>query len=293
MQNQELCVLTPGVSGADFTFAYICRPISTCNSDGGVAHSGYCPGYRSGEKYDIEGLVGVDGRDIKCCTEPYSVPNTFPETAEATPWFSEQECFANPLSIFVDWERPPSKEFLREFFEAYKRFNESWGASIVDYEGEGLVDCIIDYALDCEKYPEYCGIDPLFLMAIFRKESNFGRTEPGRPIQRAVRNKSVGNIKYPVGNPEFCTAEPGNADGYCAYARWCDGVRHFYWLIKNKEKYVAGGNTTLSAIIENYAPREENDTDEYILLTKSWLCHWRGLYAKYRWLQAISERRVT
>jgi cell wall-associated NlpC family hydrolase len=113
------------------------------------------------------------------------------------------------------------------------------------------------------------GIDPVFALAFYKKESSMGRD---RVHQRGGGNShNIGNI--------ICTQ--GWGDCVCtrthcfrAYPTWADGIADWFRLMRTR--YVDQGLVTLDEILPVYAPSFENDTQLYIQQTKQRVTSWRG-----------------
>jgi hypothetical protein len=103
--------------------------------------------------------------------------------------------------------------------------------------GQGLYDLSVQ-----------SGIDDAYALAVFQKESSFGRYGVG------FEDHALGNIvcaRYPTCNGRFRL-----------YPSWETGYADFYLLISRE--YVARGLSTVEAITPVYAPSSENDTGLYI-----------------------------
>jgi hypothetical protein len=103
--------------------------------------------------------------------------------------------------------------------------------------GQGLYDLSVQ-----------SGIDDAYALAVFLKESSFGRYGAG------FEDHALGNIVcagYPICNGRFRW-----------YPSWFVGYGDFYQLIKRE--YVARGLSTVETITPVYAPSSENDTGLYV-----------------------------
>lgn len=107
------------------------------------------------------------------------------------------------------------------------------------------------------------GIDPVFALAFFWHESNFGKAG------EAQYSKSLGNLKC-IAQEASCT------DGYAWFASWEDGYNAWYDLISNL--YVRQWQlTTVDTIIPKYAPAaDHNDEAAYISNLKGNINLWRS-----------------
>jgi hypothetical protein len=92
------------------------------------------------------------------------------------------------------------------------------------------------------------GIDDAYALAVFEKESSFGKYGAG------FENHALGNI--------VCAGYPTCNGRFRWYSSWQDGYQDFYRLIS--QEYVARGLTTVETITPVYAPSSENDTGLYI-----------------------------
>jgi hypothetical protein len=92
------------------------------------------------------------------------------------------------------------------------------------------------------------GIDDAYALAVFEKESSFGKYGAG------FENHALGNI--------VCAGYPTCNGRFRAYASWSEGYADFYHLITTE--YVARGLTAVETITPVYAPSSENDTGLYI-----------------------------
>ena len=91
-------------------------------------------------------------------------------------------------------------------------------------------------------------IDDAYALAVFEKESSFGKYGAG------FENHALGNI--------VCAGYPTCNGRFRSYASWSAGYEDFYQLITTE--YVTHGLTTVETITPVYAPSSENDTGLYI-----------------------------
>jgi hypothetical protein len=91
-------------------------------------------------------------------------------------------------------------------------------------------------------------IDDAYALAVFQKESSFGKYGAG------FENHALGNI--------VCAGYPTCNGRFRSYASWSVGYADFYQLITTE--YVARGLSTVETITPVYAPSSENDTGLYI-----------------------------
>jgi hypothetical protein len=92
------------------------------------------------------------------------------------------------------------------------------------------------------------GIDDAYALAVFQKESSFGRYGAG------FDDHALGNI--------VCAGYPTCHGRFRMYPSWEAGYADFYQLIRGE--YVARGLSTIETITPVYAPSSENDPGLYI-----------------------------
>jgi hypothetical protein len=102
------------------------------------------------------------------------------------------------------------------------------------------------------------GIEPSFLLAVFKHESSFA-TDPNwagwKDDARISSTHNIGNIR--------CTPGYDCYDGWRDYPNWVDGARDLYGLLSYY--YIEqNGLDTVREILYRYAPPNENDTEGYI-----------------------------
>jgi hypothetical protein len=103
--------------------------------------------------------------------------------------------------------------------------------------GQGLYDLSVQ-----------SGIDDAYALAVFEKESSFGRYGAG------FEDHALGNI--------VCAGYPTCNGRFRWYPSWFVGYGDFYQLIKRE--YVSRGFSTVETITPVYAPSSENDTGLYV-----------------------------
>jgi len=103
--------------------------------------------------------------------------------------------------------------------------------------GQGLYDLSVQ-----------SGIDDAYALAVFEKESSFGRYGAG------FEDHALGNI--------VCAGYPTCNGRFRWYPSWLAGYADFYQLIS--WEYVSRGCSTVETITPVYAPSSENDTGLYI-----------------------------
>jgi hypothetical protein len=91
-------------------------------------------------------------------------------------------------------------------------------------------------------------IDDAYALAVFEKESSFGKYGAG------FEDHALGNI--------VCAGYPTCNGRFRSYVSWNAGYADFYQLITTE--YVARGLSTIETITPVYAPSSENDTGLYI-----------------------------
>lgn len=106
------------------------------------------------------------------------------------------------------------------------------------------------------------GLDPVFALAFFLHEDDFGKTGWG-----AV-NHSLGNIR--------CTAGYACQGGYRSYASWSAGFWDWYTLIR--VQYVNIWHlVTVEQIVPTYAPSSDgNDVAGYVAAVEAAVNAWRA-----------------
>jgi hypothetical protein len=104
------------------------------------------------------------------------------------------------------------------------------------------------------------GIDDAYALAVFEKESSFGK------YGAAFENHALGNI--------VCAGYPTCNGRFRWYPSWLVGEEDFYQLIRGE--YVARGLTTVETITPVYAPSSENDTALYVQQVRASLLAFRS-----------------
>jgi len=104
------------------------------------------------------------------------------------------------------------------------------------------------------------GIDPIFALAFFNKESSFGK------YGVAATTHSLGNIR--------CSDGYSCQEGFRSYKSWEEGYADWYQLIR--QLYVNNWHLkTIPQIVKRYAPPSENDTEQYISDVEQFVSAWR------------------
>jgi hypothetical protein len=126
--------------------------------------------------------------------------------------------------------------------------------------GQGLYDLSVQ-----------SGIDDAYALAVFEKESSFGRYGAG------FEDHALGNI--------VCAGYPTCNGRFRSYPSWKDGYADFYQLIRGE--YVARGLSTVEQITPVYAPSSENDTALYVQQVRASLVAFRS--AQSHLLQEVPD----
>lgn len=110
-------------------------------------------------------------------------------------------------------------------------------------------------------YGQQYNIDPAFALAFFIHESGAGTTGA------AVTHRNPGNLRS--------SPLEDSHDGFAYFGSWDTGIHAWYELISSN-LYVAGGRTTVYAIVERYAPSaDNNDPQGYAAAVVSAVNSWR------------------
>lgn len=107
------------------------------------------------------------------------------------------------------------------------------------------------------------GIDPVYALAFFQHESQFGTTG------EATVTRSLGN--------ERCISDrPCTSNHFAVFTGWVDGFQHWYALILTL--YIKQWHlTTVEQIIPKYAPANDgNDVAGYIAAVEQDVMQWRA-----------------
>lgn len=106
-------------------------------------------------------------------------------------------------------------------------------------------------------------IDPVYPLAFFWNESNFGRAGA------AVATRNLGNLRS-------SPLEAFESGGYACFYDWQTGYKAWYELIDGP-MYVKAGLTTVDQIIPRYAPSGDgNKPVHYIAIVESAISLWRA-----------------
>jgi len=126
--------------------------------------------------------------------------------------------------------------------------------------GQGLYDLSVQ-----------SGIDDAYALAVFGKESSFGRYGAG------FDNHALGNI--------VCAGYPTCNGRFRWYPSWLAGYADFYQLISRE--YVSRGCSTVETITPVYAPSSENNTALYVQQVRASLVAFRS--AQSHLLQEVPD----
>ncbi|MBI5884800.1 glucosaminidase domain-containing protein [archaeon] len=113
------------------------------------------------------------------------------------------------------------------------------------------------------EFSQAYGVDPSFVLAMFRKESNYGR------LGKASENKSIGNIRQ------------GRA-GFKAYASWNAGLQDTFRLLAEGPRYIKKSNSTVEEIINIWAPSSENDSNKYTADVLKWMQDYQAIEKQFQ-----------
>lgn len=110
------------------------------------------------------------------------------------------------------------------------------------------------------------GIDPVYALAFFHHESNYGTTG------EATVTRSLGNERCISDRP--CIDQ--KRGGYALMQSWTDGFDHWYSLIRNL--YIKQwGLKTVEQIIPKYAPTSDGNNEQaYIAAVEQDVVTWRS-----------------
>ncbi len=112
------------------------------------------------------------------------------------------------------------------------------------------------------------GVDPLFALAVFHQESQFGNDTASATAQFGLRNPGhTRTSRIGVGAPVDTPFGP-----FIRYPSWADGWRDLAFRLVDPEfAYVREGRRTIRPIIERWAPPDDifdihgfNNTDRYV-----------------------------
>lgn len=111
-------------------------------------------------------------------------------------------------------------------------------------------------------------IDPVWPLAIFQHESDFGTTGEARG------SKSIGNLRC-LDRAHYGDLGTWCQDGYAWFPSWQAGIEACYRLLAGP-LYVRGGLTTIERIIPRWAPSSDgNDPAAYVASVLQSVTRWR------------------
>lgn len=118
-------------------------------------------------------------------------------------------------------------------------------------------------------YGKLYGIDPVWALAIFWNESNFGRAGEAR------ESKSIGNLRC-LDQAHYGDLHTWCQDGYAWFPDWQAGIIACYRLLAGP-LYVGSGRVTIARIIERWAPAGDgNNPAHYIAVVEAAVSLWRA-----------------
>lgn len=113
------------------------------------------------------------------------------------------------------------------------------------------------------------GIDPVWPLAIFWNESNFGRTGEARS------SLSIGNLLC-LDLTHYGDLHTWCQNGYAWFPTWIAGIEACYRLLAGP-LYVQGGLTDIERIIRRWAPSGNgNSPTHYIAVVRASVALWRA-----------------
>lgn len=114
------------------------------------------------------------------------------------------------------------------------------------------------------------GIDPIYALAFFGKESTFGTNSRwagwiGAP-PNGLTTHNIGNIR--------CAGASSCHNGFRSYSSWEEGINAWFDLIRNE--YIDGrGHQVVSDVIPVFAPSFENNVTRYVNTVHDLVDQWR------------------
>ena len=125
------------------------------------------------------------------------------------------------------------------------------------------------------------GIDPVFALAFFKKESGYGKAGVARTTM------GIGNIVYTtIALPDYSYHSTGsNSRDWSAYNTWENSIKGWYNYIVNSRHYFSSGKYTLEEIIPIYAP---NNPAVYINDIKTIVTQLRQRYEEFCGVQSTT-----
>jgi hypothetical protein len=131
----------------------------------------------------------------------------------------------------------------------------------IDRVLESVNSPILPYSADVYVSGEQYGIDPVFALAFWMKES---------------REASDGSVAEPDHNPGYTEGLSGDprCGRWACWPTWPEGIAG--WFHYMRVFFVDRGITTVEDILPIYAPSTENNTSGYILFVLQHVAEWRA-----------------
>ncbi len=112
------------------------------------------------------------------------------------------------------------------------------------------------------------GVNPAFVLAIMRQETNFGKT--------GKYANNFGNIKCPAAQQDYGAA--GCSNGFGVFNTREDGIRALFDLLAHDKNYQGCrmDSDPIRCVIIKYAPPSENLTARYISNVRQWVSQYQS-----------------
>jgi hypothetical protein len=120
---------------------------------------------------------------------------------------------------------------------------------------------ILPYSGDVYAYGVKYGIDPVFALAFWMKES------------REASDGSVAAVDHNPGYTEGLAGDP-RCGRWACWPTWPEGIAG--WFHYMRVFFVDRGIVTVESILPIYAPSSENNTSGYIAFVNHWVAVWRA-----------------
>lgn len=120
---------------------------------------------------------------------------------------------------------------------------------------------MLPYAGDIYAYGVQYGIDPVFALAFWMKES------------REASDGSVAAVDHNPGYTQGLNSDP-HCGRWACWPTWPEGIQG--WFRYMRVYFVDRGRTTVEVILPIYAPPTENNTTGYIASVLNWVYQWRA-----------------
>ncbi len=120
---------------------------------------------------------------------------------------------------------------------------------------------ILPYSGDVYAYGVQYGIDPVFALAFWMKES------------REASDGSIAAVYHNPGYTEGLAGDP-RCGRWACWPTWPEGIAGWYHYMR--VFFVNRGITTVEAILPIYAPSSENNTSGYIVFVLQHVAQWRA-----------------